>query len=113
MKGIQAEHSKIESEFQLAILDLEKKVCLTWRYEEQEDGLICSSSASTHLYTNDDRLSSLVKPSLRTRTSRPARLPTLTTRMRRMTKRKREPSRPKSRMRMPTSLVFPSSGSLL
>jgi nucleosome assembly protein 1-like 1 len=26
LKGIQAEHSKIESEFQLAILDLEKKV---------------------------------------------------------------------------------------
>jgi nucleosome assembly protein 1-like 1 len=26
LKGIQAEHSKVESEFQLAILDLEKKV---------------------------------------------------------------------------------------
>jgi nucleosome assembly protein 1-like 1 len=26
LKGIQAEHSKIESEFQLAILELEKKV---------------------------------------------------------------------------------------
>jgi hypothetical protein len=28
LKGIQAEHSKVESEFQLAILELEKKVCL-------------------------------------------------------------------------------------
>jgi hypothetical protein len=27
LKGIQAEHSKVESEFQLAILELEKKVC--------------------------------------------------------------------------------------
>lgn len=27
LKGIQQEHSKIESEFQMAILDLEKKVC--------------------------------------------------------------------------------------
>lgn len=26
LKGIQVEHSKIESEFQMAILDLEKKV---------------------------------------------------------------------------------------
>jgi nucleosome assembly protein 1-like 1 len=34
LKGIQVEHSKIESEFQMAILDLEKKVCcsasLSW-----------------------------------------------------------------------------------
>jgi len=29
LKGIQAEHSKVESEFQLAILELEKKVCDT------------------------------------------------------------------------------------
>ena len=31
LKGIQVEHSKIESEFQMAILELEKKVsCLAW-----------------------------------------------------------------------------------
>jgi len=39
LKGIQAEHSKVESEFQLAILELEKKVChptfLAYRADHQ------------------------------------------------------------------------------
>jgi hypothetical protein len=102
LKGLQVEHSKIESEFQLAILEVEKKVCT----------LPCcsniSSLPSTSPSTTGVSRSSRARLSPPTRRLPRARTPTRTTR----TTRRRVPRSPSSRTRATrSSRVSPSSGS--
>jgi hypothetical protein len=119
LKGIQQEHAKIENEFQLEILELEKKVSLggiqTPIENEKAQPLLplshalpISSPLVTLLSTLVDPTLSLVKPSLPTRKSPPVKLPTL---MRRKRKTRLVSPSWTSRLKTPmTSRVSPSSG---
>lgn len=110
LKGVQAKHSEIEGEFQLAILELEKKVCgprCLFRERMLTRSAVCSSLSSTNPFTNVERPLSRVRLSLLNPRLRPARLLTWKTLMLRK-RRRRRPRRRLLAARM--SRVSPSSG---